>query len=192
MKASTLAAIKLEVVNFVSEHFPHARVQMSGGYARDLFFGKTPKDLDLTVPVGEQNPEYMFRVSELLCDCLAKEGRSIEISQAYESATGDFNERIHTLIQIHCEDGSEVDIMFHRSECLFDVWTSYDSNVNKVSIHEGRFIWDEPPSPVRLLKPVTVKRAERIREIAGELGLPVDEESFENNIMDVPGFYEEL
>lgn len=182
MKASTLAAIKVDVVEFVKAHFPDARVQIIGGYARDLFFGQTPKDLDLTVPVGEQCPSHMFELTEMLAAILsqAAPGRRVEISQAYESAAGDFNERIHTLLQVHCEDGTEVDVMFHRANSVMEVWDSYDSNVNTVMIEDGQFVWKESPVPVRLLKPLTEARAARLKEVAVSLGLTYDDTSFDH------------
>ena len=180
MNASTLAAIKADVEEFVKAYFPDSRVQIIGGYARDLFFGATPTDLDLTVPVGEQCPSRMFALTEMLALILARASceRRVEISQSYEAASGDFNERIHTLIQVHCADGTEVDIMFHRAHSVMEVWEAYDSNVNTVAIIDGQFVWKESPVPVRLLKPLTEARAARLKQVAYTLGLEYDAESF--------------
>lgn len=155
----------------------------AGGYARDRWFGKDYQDVDLVVPLGlDTDEQYTFGQATALCDLLCREfsGLTVSVPQAYESAIGDFNSRIWALVSVESE-GLSMDILLHKSYSIAGVLTSHDSNVNQCAATlGGGVIWmgGVPPTEVKVLKPISQKRANRLREIADNIGLPVDEDSF--------------
>lgn len=154
---------------------------ITGGYPRDLHYGIPSSDVDITVPCGDIKPEFAFEAAVKLTEILASSGCRVEISQAYEQASGDFNERIHVLIQVHLTDGYEVDIMLHRANNLTHVFDTYDSNINQVWLNEaGEPVWHagHPPTECLGLKDLTPERILRLHNIASRIGLPIVAESF--------------
>lgn len=153
---------------------------VTGGYPRDLHYGRKPTDVDITIPLGDYDASQAFAAAEGLCSALAGVGTRVEVSQAYDQANGDFNERIHILIQVHCQDGQEVDIMFHKADDLAGVFSTYDSNINQVWLKDGVPVWHAggPPIECWAMKDLTAARIERIHQVAHEIGLPTVAESF--------------
>lgn len=158
-------------------------VVAAGGYARDRWFGKDYQDVDLVIPLGRATDEqYTFGQATALCDLLAREfsGLTFSVPQAYDSAIGDFNERIWAMVSVEGE-GISMDILLHKAHSIIEVLNTHDSNVNQCAATlGGGVIWKNgrPPVRVQVLKPISQKRANRLREIAANIGLPVDEDSF--------------
>lgn len=174
-------AFVFQVVKLFAAQRFHKEAYITGGFPRDLHFGFKAADIDITIPVGDIEPEDAFDVGVKLCGILASSGCTTSISQAYGQAVGDFNERIHCLIQATLPDGEEVDIMLHRADDLDGVFETYDSNINQVYLdHYGAPVWyaGHAPTECRALKQLTPERIERLHHIALAYGLPVVEESF--------------
>lgn len=174
-----------EVTEVVKGFFKdlHKSVVPAGGYARSKWFGQPYKDVDLIVPFGKDTDEQKtYELACRLCGLIGAcfSGLTTSVSQAYADAVGDFNDRIWTMVSIEGE-GISMDVLVHREENIADVVVKFDSNVNQcaVSVVGKVCWWIEPPTLVKLLKPVSAQRARRLREIASDINLPVDEESFE-------------
>lgn len=158
-----------------------------GGYVRDTIFGHTPKDMDLLIPCGESHSDSdMFEHAETLCQILSSVLRAekltsqVSIAQAYSTAQSDFNDRLHAVVQVNCEDGTKIDVLFSKAVRLSDALKAFDSNINQCFMGIQMY-WlgtQKLPEEVRVLKEISQARAARLRVIADRLGLPVDEESF--------------
>lgn len=168
------------IVREFAKHAFDKQAFVTGGYPRDLHYGRHATDVDITIPLGDYDAAQAYAAAEGLCAALAGVGTRVEVSQAYDQASGDFNERIHILIQVHCQDGQEVDIMFHKAPDLEGVFATYDSNINQVWLKDGVPAWHAGHPPVECvgLKELTADRILRIHNIASQLGLPIVAESF--------------
>ena len=161
---------------------------VAGGYARNVAYGIDPSDVDLVVPMGpDWNDADVFHHTEALAYELrvAFTMCRVDVAQAYGSSNGDFNERIYTLVQIHGPNGEEVDVMFHREPTIEAVIRSHDCNLNQVYMDGGTPVWLEAqPNVAFLLKPLYPARIKRLREVAEQCGVFIDEASFEVNTID--------
>lgn len=169
------------IVREFAKHAFDKTAFVTGGYPRDLHYGRAPTDVDITIPIGDYDEAKAFAAAEYLCNALAGVGTTVSISQAYTSATADFDSRIHVLIEVRTQDGQEVDIMFSRSDDLEGVFAGYDSNINQVWLDSlGIPIWaaGHPPAECVALKELTADRILRVQNIASQIGLPIVAESF--------------
>lgn len=163
------------VINFFETSGYNAFV--AGGAARNLHFGVPVNDWDIVVERGDLDEASTFRILEDLClefrtkypaECNAS------ITQAYEDASNDFDDRWLGLAQLDYNDIS-IDILVSQEPTIAKTLAKFDSNVNQCCIAGGWVIWfnDEPPVDIQFLKPITIERYTRLVKLSGELNLPL-------------------
>lgn len=171
-------AVALAVVDAYTRRVFGVGSHVVGGYVRDVLFGVQPGDMDIGCCCGDRDPADMFAAAEGLVAALSPLTYHIEISQSYDNASGDFNDRVHILIQATLLSGGELDIIWYKDYSWHGVFEHYDSNINKCIMGAARepFYWDsiELPKEVVTYKPLTTQRVKRLKEIAEHLGLPFD------------------
>lgn len=108
---------------------------IAGGYARDLYYGVTPKDVDVVIthPDGIDDSEFFEKAKELTGK-LATLGYRSDIHEAYmqheESPTFKPDERLSCVLT---SQGADF-IFYERGTCLKDIIDEFDFNVNQFVI----------------------------------------------------------
>lgn len=155
-------------------------VVVCGGYARDVFFGREPKDIDIFVHLGNDYDESdAFAQAENICLWARNLGFRVGVSQAY-GQTGDkdnrgeavtFDERHYAIAQLDLGDLS-IDVLFTRAACVEQTLAKFDANINQVYLDElggPTWLYGNPPINLQFLKEVTPERAAHVIQIAQEL-----------------------
>lgn len=157
-----------------------ADVKVCGGYARDLFYGWEPKDIDIFVHLGERQEESAaFQLAEELCLWARNLGFRVGVSQAYgqtgakdnrgEAVT--FDDRHYAIAQMDLGELS-IDVLFTRAPDVVATVSRFDANINQCWIDElggTTWLYGNPPINLQFLKEVTPERAAHVIEIAQEL-----------------------
>lgn len=145
---------------------------IAGGYARDIHFGRKPKDVDVFVPLGPYvtDAEVYLDMQEL-ADKFSRNGHRVEIHRAYGIGGNscDFDERLYGVLKI-----DDIDVLFSRSSTIPEVMESFDSNLSQAYItpaSETVRWYRSEPTEVYTLKDIPMKRLLRLNTVAAELGL---------------------
>lgn len=161
-------------------------VAVCGGYARDVFFQREPKDIDIFVHLGPHYDEgEAFRLAEEVC-LWAREtlGMRVGVRQAYDkSATKDmrgedvsFDERHYSIAQLDLGELS-IDILFTRVATVQETLEKFDCNLNQVYLDElGGPTWlhDNPPINLLFNRKVSAERYAKLQRIAQEVRIHED------------------
>lgn len=103
-----------------------------GGYARDLYYGLTPKDIDVCItPVLMSNCKSVFAECEKLSEILSVLGVKSQVMQSYyRVSAGQFNEMLYGVMKITCDD-MEIDLLFSKLPTVADYVSAFDYNINQ-------------------------------------------------------------
>ncbi|ALO79982.1 nucleotidyltransferase [Pseudomonas phage PPPL-1] len=93
---------------------------IAGGCARDLFFGVTPKDIDIIC--AGTDPETVSRA-------LDEGGFTYEKFPKYH--TGSDSDRLQGVWKI---EGSNIDVILYETECVSEAIGKFDYNLNQFAI----------------------------------------------------------
>ncbi|WWY65353.1 tRNA nucleotidyltransferase/poly(A) polymerase [Escherichia phage vB_EcoP_LHP] len=152
---------------------------VAGGAARNLQFGAKVNDWDIVVESGGLCHAGAFELSEDLCHEFHKRWplSTVQVTQAYDSAATDFDERWLALSQLEfLENNVSVDVLISTYPTIRETLEHFDSNVNQcyLSRETGNVYYPFGlPDALLFLKPITVARYVRLVDIAKEIGLPV-------------------
>lgn len=167
-----------EMLHYLYRHDFTAYI--AGGAARDIYHGNVPNDWDIVVVnKGRLDERDVFHALEDLCHYFRSQyptGASTSVTQAYESASGDFDARWLGLGQVEFTsslqgESASMDILFAREPRIDMVLEGFDSNINQcyLSTETGNVYYPfGVPDELRFLKPVTVARFQRLLQIAVE------------------------
>lgn len=165
-----------EMLHYLYRHDFTAYI--AGGAARDIYHGNVPNDWDIVVVnKGRLDERDVFHALEDLCHYFRSQyptGASTSVTQAYESASGDFDARWLGLGQVEFTsslqgESASMDILFAREPRIDMVLEGFDSNINQAYITGGAVVYPfGVPDELRILKPVTVARFQRLLQIAVE------------------------
>lgn len=145
---------------------------IAGGYARDIHFGRKPKDVDVFVPLGPYASDAdVYSEMQELADKFSRMGHCIEIYRAYGIGGNscDFDERLYGVLKI-----DNIDVLFSRSSTIREVMVSFDSNLSQaymLSVSDAVNWYRSEPTEVYTLKDIPMKRLLRLNTVAAELGL---------------------
>ncbi|AWH15426.1 hypothetical protein [Aeromonas phage 25AhydR2PP] len=137
-------------------------VAFAGGAARDMLDGVEPKDFDLIIPRRAFNrPTYdgameqaeaFDHMKDLMEDvCRAFPDCSVEVYQAYDQSSGDFDERLLCAGSIHW-NGIQVDVLFSTAETLLEAIEGFDSDINQAFI-DGGHVYHVDVGSYKMLNP---------------------------------------
>lgn len=157
---------------------------IAGGAVRDIHAFCVPHDWDIVVVNrGRLDERDVFHALEDLCHYFRSQyptGASTSVTQAYESASGDFDARWLGLGQVEFTsslqgESASMDILFAREPNIELVLGGFDSNVNQCYLHEGKplYPWGAP-TELNFLKPITVARFNRLVDVAACLHIPIN------------------
>ena len=110
---------------------------IAGGYARDLYYGATPKDVDVVIthPDSLDDSEFFEKAKELSRK-LADLGYSSDMHEAYmqheESPTFKPDERLSCVLT---SQGADF-IFYEYGTCLADITDEFDFNVNQFALDD--------------------------------------------------------
>lgn len=159
---------------------------IAGGAARDIFHGNVPNDWDIVVVNrGRLDERDVFHALEDICRYFRSQfpvGASTSVTQAYDTANGDFDSRWLGLGQVEFSSSLEgesasIDVLFAREPRIDMVLEGFDSNVNQcyLSRETGNVYYPFGlPDELRFLKPITNARFQRLLQIAMEQRLMVN------------------
>lgn len=101
-----------------------------GGYARDMYFGFKPKDMDVCVV------PYADRVARYDIELKSQElGLSTEYFECYDSTNHkQFKEMLYGVLRVYCED-MQVDILISKLPTVQDYIDAFDYNLNQYAIN---------------------------------------------------------
>lgn len=168
------------IVNEMLQHLSRNgfTAYIAGGAARDIFHGNVPNDWDIVVVnKGRLDERDVFHALEDICRYFRSQfpaGASTSVTQAYDTASGDFDSRWLGLGQVEFSsslpgESASMDILFSREPRIDMVLQGFDSNVNQAYIAGGAVVYPFGiPDELRILKPVTVARFQRLLQIAVE------------------------
>lgn len=156
-------------------------VSVCGGYARDLFYGRKPKDIDIFVHLGPDRYEgNAFGLAEELC-LWAREslGMRVGVSQAYDKAAlrnmrGEevsFDERHYAIAQLDLGELS-IDVLYTRAATVQETLEKFDCNLNQVYLNAlGGATWlhGNPPINLAFNREVSAERSAKLQAIAREV-----------------------
>lgn len=169
-----------EVIERLKRMAGSRHVIVCGGYARDVFFNRKPKDVDIFVHLGNDYPESdAFAQAEDICVWARCRGFTTGVSQAYgqtgaHDVRGEatrFDERHYAIAQLDLGELS-IDVLFTRAASVEQTLMKFDANINQVYIDElggPTWLYGNPPINLQFLKEVTPERAAHIIRIAQEL-----------------------
>lgn len=172
-----LACRLIEQLKYESSNRP---VIVCGGYARDVFFQREPKDIDIFVHLGERyNESDAFAMAETICLWARNLGFRVGVSQAYGQTGGKdtrgeavtFDDRHYAIAQLDLGELS-VDVLFTRAATVEETLARFDANINQVYLDElggPTWLYGNPPINLQFLKEVTPERAAHVIQIAQEL-----------------------
>lgn len=182
-----LPMIVNEMLHYLYRHDFTAYI--AGGAARDIFRGKAPNDWDIViVNRGRLDERDVFHALEDICRYFRSQfpvGASTSVTQAYDTANGDFDSRWLGLGQIEFSsrlegESASIDVLFAREPRIDMVLEGFDSNVNQCYITGGRVVYPfGEPDELRFLKPITNERFQRLLQIAMEQRLMVNPNGLE-------------
>lgn len=162
---------------------------IAGGAARDIFRGKAPNDWDIVVVNrGRLDERDVFHSLDRLCREVRytyPDNSVTSITQAYDTANGDFDSRWLGLGQVEFSsrlegESASIDVLFAREPRIDMVLEGFDSNVNQCYITGGRVVYPfGEPDELRFLKPITGERFQRLLQIAMEQRLLVNPHGLE-------------
>lgn len=158
-------------------------VAVCGGYARDVFYGRKPKDIDIFVHLGPHCGEgEAFRLAEEVC-LWAREshGMRVGVSQAYSLSAGhnirgedvSFDERHYAIAQLDLDELS-IDVLFTRAATVQETLEKFDCNLNQVYLDElGGPAWlhGNPPTNLVFNRQVSAERSAKLQRIAREVSI---------------------
>lgn len=153
------------------------QARVMGGAARCLAYGVPVNDWDIVVLRGDLDHGTAFELAEEVCRTFHREfdNSTVAVTQAYEQASGDFDDRWLSLAQLEFNDsGTSVDILVAACHTWKEVIDGFDSNVNQCLLKEDGtpiYYYGKRPVALEFLKPITVARLIRLVDIAGQLGL---------------------
>lgn len=157
---------------------------IAGGAVRDIHAGCVPHDWDIVVVNrGGLDERDVFHALEDLCHYFRREYPAetfTSVTQAYESASGDFDARWLGLGQVEFVSSSpgasaSMDILFAREPNIELVLSGFDSNVNQCYLHRGNPVYPwGVPEELTFLKPITVARFNRLVDVAACLHIPIN------------------
>lgn len=110
---------------------------IAGGCARDLYYGATPKDVDVVIthPDGLDDSEFFEKANEL-AKKLSSLGYQSDMHEAYmqheESPTFKPDERLSCVLT---SQGADF-IFYEFGECLSDITDEFDFNVNQFALND--------------------------------------------------------
>ena len=148
-----------------------------GGAARNLAFGIPPKDWDIVVLRSNLDHGTAFELAEDVCRTFhrAYPDSTVAVTQAYDSASTDFDDRWLSLSQLEFHERKvSVDVLVAACHTWREVIDGFDTTINQCLIGEDgvpRYYYGERPVDIKFLKPITVERLCRLVDIAGELNL---------------------
>jgi len=150
---------------------------LAGGAARNLKFGLPVNDWDIVVEQGNLCHAGAFELSEDLCHEFHKRwpDSTVSVTQAYDSAATDFDERWLALSQLEFhKDNVSIDVLISIYPTIRETLAHFDSNVNQCYVGASDTIYYPfgYPESVKFLKPITVARYLRLTELAVQMGLP--------------------
>jgi hypothetical protein len=164
-----------DILKWLKSEGLEARVM--GGAARCLAFGVPVNDWDIVVLRGDLDHGTAFELAEEVCRTfhMLHPDSTVAVTQAYEQASGDFDDRWLSLAQLEFHaDNVSVDILVAACHTWREVVDGFDSNINQCMLKEDGtpfYYYGERPVDIKFLKPITVARLCRIVDIAGQLGL---------------------
>lgn len=138
-------------------------VRFAGGAARDLRDEVEPKDYDLIIPRCAFNrpgydgvmcsAEAFDNMSGLMKDLQLAlgDGAQVEIYQAYDQSSGDFDERLLCAGTVKWH-GVQVDVLMSTSDTLLDALEGFDSDINQAYI-KGGYVVSVDVGSYKMLKP---------------------------------------
>ena len=168
-----------EVLNWFQRQGYSAHI--AGGAARNLKFCSPINDWDIVVESGGLCHAAAFELSADLC----REFHalfplsSVAVTQAYDSAATDFDERWLALSQLEFlgENPVSVDVLISVYPTIRETLEHFDSNVNQCYLGSETgnvyYPWGVPEK-LKFLKPITVARYIRLVDIAKECGLLIE------------------
>lgn len=169
-----------EIIAELARPNPGRPVVICGGYARDVFYGREPKDVDIFVHLGERYDESdAFAQAETICLWARNLGFRVGVSQAYgqtgmqdmRGKDADFDDRHYAIAQLDLGELS-VDVLFTRAATVEETLARFDANINQVYLDDlggPTWLYGNPPINLQFLKEVTPERAEHVIKIAQEL-----------------------
>lgn len=160
--------------------FGDEEVKVAGGYARDLHYGRKSNDIDIFVHLGhDYGHSEAFKEAEWICRVARNRGFTVEVSQAYELEAEHpdgidectFSARHWAIAQLEFGDLS-IDVLFTKSEDIFETLRTFDVNLNQAYLRDGTAVWPYGiPTELKQLKELPPGRAEKMQGIAREVGL---------------------
>lgn len=102
-------------------------VVIVGGYARDMYFGITPKDIDVcVVPVGHHK-EFLHKAKSVLSQFLV----NFEVFAGYASTNNQqFDEMLFCVLRAYAED-MQVDFLISKLPSVQAYVDAFDYNLNQ-------------------------------------------------------------
>ena len=168
----------------VTELFTQKEVSIQGGFARDLHYGRLPKDADIFIHLGNDG-KGLFKPEELNLFVTKFVGNSFgpimsEFMVAYgESDKDDFAERHYGVLKLYFTDHSfSVDLIFTKPSSTKESLESFDCNLNQFFINkEGlpEHLKKEPTELVFSTKPIRSCRITKMIDLAKSIGVTVNE-----------------
>ncbi|AEZ65028.1 nucleotidyltransferase [Aeromonas phage phiAS7] len=138
-------------------------VRFAGGAARDMLDAVEPKDYDLIIPRCSFNrpvydgamctAEAFDHMSDMMKDLQLAlgDGVQVEIYQAYDQSSGDFDERLLCAGTVKWH-GVQVDVLMSTSDTLLAALEGFDSDINQAYI-KGGYVLSVDAGSYKMLKP---------------------------------------
>ena len=103
---------------------PH-QFAIAGGYARDLFFGVMPKDIDVVV-VGHMDPSRLL-------DAMKEYGYTLECNNEASGNASVWN----NVYQFSCPNKLDVDVLVSPQSSVLEAINTFDCNLNQFILWNG-------------------------------------------------------
>lgn len=129
-------------ISLVKAVIPCKEIAIVGGYARDMFFGLPPKDIDVIVVVDELygDEQSVFLIMKKLSRMFSREGIKSAVLQAYgqdasqgEIEKGSFSDRLYGDLCVNFDD-FKVDFLFTKRPSVLLAMEEFDCSINKFQI----------------------------------------------------------